>query len=45
MATVTSKLNQLTITDPLDRTPDPWADFRQIEVIELHLMAFEPVQE
>ncbi len=36
MATVTSKLEQLTVSDPLARDPDLWADFRQIEVIELH---------
>ncbi|MCK5419175.1 MAG: Zn-ribbon domain-containing OB-fold protein [Desulfobacterales bacterium] len=36
MATVNTKLKQLTVADPLARTPDPWADFRQIEVIELH---------
>ena len=36
MATVTTKLKQLAADDPLGRTPDPWADFRQIEVIELN---------
>jgi uncharacterized OB-fold protein len=35
MATVTSKLKQLTAPDPLARMPDPWADFREIEIIQL----------
>jgi uncharacterized OB-fold protein len=35
MAEVTNKLKQLTVADPLGRTPDPWADFREIELIAL----------
>ncbi len=35
MAEVTNKLKQLTSPDPLNRTPDPWADFRDVEVIGL----------
>ncbi len=35
MATVTNKLTQLTAVDPLGRQPDPWASFREIEIIEL----------
>lgn len=35
MAIVTNKLNQLTAVDPLGRQPDPWASFREIEIIEL----------
>lgn len=36
MTKVTGKLEQLAVSDPLGQSPDPWADFRQIEVIELH---------
>jgi uncharacterized OB-fold protein len=32
----TAKLDQKHVADPLNRTPDPWADFREIELIELH---------
>lgn len=35
MADVTNKLNHLTVADPLQRDPDPWAVFREIEVIGL----------
>ena len=35
MATINSKLKQETIADPNARTPDPWADFREIEVLGL----------
>lgn len=35
MATVTGKLKHLTVSDPLGRNPDPWADFRDIEIIGL----------
>ncbi len=36
MSPVTSKLSQETVPDPLGRDPDPWADFRDIEIIELN---------
>jgi len=36
MAQVTNKLKQLTAPDPLGRPTDPWADFRDIEIIGLH---------
>jgi uncharacterized OB-fold protein len=35
MVEVTNKLKQLTAPDPLQRNQDPWADFREIEVIGL----------
>ncbi len=35
MAEVSNKLQQITVSDPLGRDPDPWADFRDIEVIGL----------
>ncbi|MBI5291344.1 MAG: Zn-ribbon domain-containing OB-fold protein [Chloroflexi bacterium] len=35
MATITNKLIRLTAADPLGRQPDPWASFREIEIIEL----------
>ncbi|MBV7333169.1 Zn-ribbon domain-containing OB-fold protein [Chloroflexi bacterium TSY] len=35
MPTVTNKLEQFTSEDPLGRTPDPWANFREIEILEL----------
>lgn len=35
MTTVTNKLRQLTVPDPLGRESDPWAAFREIEVVEL----------
>lgn len=36
MADVTNKLKSLVVEDPLGRKPDPWADFRHVEVIELN---------
>ena len=36
MAEVSNKLNQLTALDPMERQPDPWADFREIELIGLN---------
>lgn len=33
MATVNQKLRHETVPDPLGQTPDPWADFREIEVL------------
>ncbi|RME97516.1 MAG: Zn-ribbon domain-containing OB-fold protein [Chloroflexi bacterium] len=35
MATVTGKLKHLPAPDPLGPNPDPWADFREIEVLGL----------
>ena len=35
MTGVANKLKQFTVPDPLGRDPDPWADFRQIEVLGL----------
>lgn len=35
MATVNNKLKQETMTDPLNRIPDPWADFREVEILGL----------
>ena len=35
MSKVTGKLQQLTASDPAGRDPDPWADFREIEIIQL----------
>ncbi len=35
MAQVTNKLDHQTVTDPENRTVDPWADFREVEVIGL----------
>jgi uncharacterized OB-fold protein len=35
MATVTTKLQQLTAAHPLNPRSDPWADFREIEIIQL----------
>lgn len=35
MAAVANKLKQLTVPDPWGRDPDPWAAFREIEIIEL----------
>jgi len=32
---VTNKLEQLTIGDPTGLNPDPWADFREVEILEL----------
>jgi len=32
---VTSKLRQMTATDPLGRTTDPWAAFREVEILSL----------
>ncbi len=37
MTTVLSKRDVLTVSAPLQRTPDPWADFRQIEIVTLEL--------
>jgi uncharacterized protein len=37
MREVLSKREVLTASDPLRRDPDPWADFRQIEVVTLEL--------
>jgi uncharacterized OB-fold protein len=36
MATVTTRLKKFEVPDPFERIPDPWTNFRQIEVIELH---------
>ncbi|HEV8471982.1 MAG TPA: zinc ribbon domain-containing protein [Methylomirabilota bacterium] len=38
-ASVTAKLRQLTVADPLGRSPhdDPWRDFRELELIDLKL--------
>ena len=35
MTKVSNKLKHLTVPDPLGRGSDPWADFREVEVIEL----------
>ncbi|MEM7029955.1 MAG: Zn-ribbon domain-containing OB-fold protein [Chloroflexota bacterium] len=35
MATISNKLKQEQISDPLNRTTDPWADFREVEVLGL----------
>lgn len=35
MAIVHNKLQQLTVADPVGRSPDPWAAFREIEVLGL----------
>lgn len=37
MAEVKSRLSIQTVPDPLNRTADPWHDFRQVEVLTLHL--------
>jgi|GEM_PF-5035669 len=36
MAEIRTKLDQIDVADPLDRTVDPWADFREIEILELN---------
>ena len=36
MPTVNNKLTHETVADPLNRDPDPWADFREIEILELN---------
>lgn len=36
MPTITNKLEQKTAADPLARDPDPWADFRTVELVTLH---------
>lgn len=33
--TVKNKLNKQIVTDPENRSPDPWADFREVEVLGL----------
>ena len=35
MTIVTNKVKQISISDPMGRNPDPWAAFREIEIIEL----------
>ncbi len=35
MATVNNKLRQETASHPMGQTPDPWTDFREIEVLGL----------
>lgn len=35
MTDVTSKLKQLTVENPMGQSPDPWADFREIEILGL----------
>ena len=32
---VTNKLEHLRTTDPENRSPDPWADFREVEILNL----------
>lgn len=36
MPTVNSKLKQLTVPHPTGQTPDPWAAFREVEILELN---------
>lgn len=36
MSKVTTQLSVHTVADPLGRTTDPWAEFRQVEVLALH---------
>jgi hypothetical protein len=36
MDRIANKLAEQTVPDPLGRDPDPWADFRDIEIIELN---------
>ena len=36
MAKVSSKIKQLTVSDPMGRDLDPWNDFREIEIITLN---------
>jgi uncharacterized OB-fold protein len=33
--TITAKLSHQTVTDPEGRSPDPWADFREVEILAL----------
>ncbi len=33
--TVKNKIEQQTVVDPENRTPDPWVDFREVEIIGL----------
>ena len=35
MTMVTNKLDQITANDPENRSPDPWADFRDVEILNL----------
>lgn len=36
MAKVINKLKQITVSDPMGRDPDPWGDFREVEIISLN---------
>lgn len=36
MTKVINKLKQITVPDPMGRDPDPWADFRDVEIISLN---------